>query len=52
MQFNKEQMDAQSSHEFTFYFVKKMHQKGLITDSELEKAKCLLQAKYKPTIRH
>ena len=39
-------------YEFSLYFVKKMHQKGLITDLELEKAKCLLQEKYKPLIRH
>ena len=52
MQFNQKQMDAQSIYEFTLYFVKKMQQRDLITDLELEKAKSLLQEKYKPVIRH
>ena len=48
----KDQMAAQSKYEFSFYFVKKMHQRGLLTDLELEKAKRLLQEKYKPIFKH
>ena len=46
------EMDNQTKYEASLYFVKQMHQAGLINDQDFETAERFLYEKYKPLIRH
>lgn len=52
MHLEQDLMNRQTQYESTLFFVKKMHEAGIITDSEYEVAKGFLEGKYHPLIRH
>ena len=52
MHLDQNHMKSQIQYESSLFFVKKMLETGIITDSEYEAAKGLLEGKYHPLIRH
>lgn len=52
MHLDQNHMKSQIQYESSLFFVKQMHETGIITDSEYEVAKGFLEAKYHPLIRH